>query len=69
MSEDEDEVRQGYPALARAFTSLQEPAVAQACLERARAFVEERARHIADEVLRRSFLENVAVNREIMHQT
>ncbi len=65
LGEEEDEVRQGYLALARAFTHLNQPEAAQACLEQAQTFIQERAGHIADATLRQAFLANVTVNREI----
>ena len=53
-------------ALFRVHQGLGEEEKARAALERARRLVQERAGRLRDPRLRRSFLENVPVNREIM---
>lgn len=63
--EEEDEVRQGYLALARTFKRLGEPRAARDCLEQAHAWIQSRARRIADAAARDAFLAAIPINHEI----
>jgi predicted ATPase len=65
QGEEEDEVRQGYLALARAFERMGAPDLARGCLAQARAFVASRALHIADDARRTAFLTHVPIHRAL----
>jgi tetratricopeptide (TPR) repeat protein len=60
-----DEPCQVYLTCYRVLRAAQENVLAQAALNKAHDLLQERAAKISDEGLRRSFLENVAVHREI----
>ncbi len=60
-----DYPQRDYLWCAQVFAALGHEAEAQACLERARAIVEDKAARITDPALRTSFLERVAFNREL----
>ncbi len=61
-SQEEDEVHQGYLALARAFARLGERESAQRCLNQARRLIQSRAMRLADEASRAAFLARTPIN-------
>jgi predicted ATPase len=63
--EEEDEIRQGYLALARVFNQIGERDIARSCVEQAHAFLESRAAQIADVAVRSTFLTCIPVNAAI----
>ncbi len=61
-----DEPCQVYLTCYHALRATEEDSLAQAILSKAHSLLQERAARISDERLRRSFLENVSVHREIV---